>query len=103
MSAQAYKDTGLDKLTPNEVVALNATSFTARVRLSSKLANAARSTLDNVSAIESGKVNIAVGTHIAMRPRTKPYVRLSRIRLAPRVFDGEALIRPRMLDIPVVS
>jgi hypothetical protein len=31
-------------------------------------------------------------------PRTKPYVRLSRIRLPPRLFDGEALIRPRMLD-----
>jgi hypothetical protein len=30
--------------------------------------------------------------------RTKPYVRLSRIRLPPWVFDGEALIRPRMLD-----
>ena len=30
--------------------------------------------------------------------RTKPYVRLSRIRLPRWVFDGEALICPRMLD-----
>jgi hypothetical protein len=34
-------------------------------------------------------------------PRTKPYVRLSRIRLPPWVFDGEALIRPRMPDARV--
>ena len=31
-------------------------------------------------------------------PRTDPYVRLSRIRLLPRVADGEALIGPRMAD-----
>ena len=30
--------------------------------------------------------------------RTKPDVRLSRIRLPPWVFDGETLIRPRVLD-----
>ena len=48
--------------------------------------------------IRGREIRIAVGTHIAMRPRTKPYVRLSRIRLPPWVFDGEALIRPRMLD-----
>ena len=30
--------------------------------------------------------------------RTKPDMRLARIRLPPWVFDGEALIRPRVLD-----
>ena len=29
-------------------------------------------------------------------PRTDPYVRLARIRLLPRVFDGEANVRPRV-------
>src|SRR5215467_11682785 len=41
----------------------------------------------------------AVGTPITERPpRTEPYVRLSRIRLPPRVGDGEAIARPRMED-----
>src|SRR5215831_2639496 len=31
-------------------------------------------------------------------PRTEPYVRISRIRLPPRVPDGEALVGPRMGD-----
>ena len=31
-------------------------------------------------------------------PRTEPYVRLSRIRLPPRVRDGKAIARPRMKD-----
>src|SRR5262249_17091514 len=44
-------------------------------------------------------LTVAVGTRISSRaPRTEPYVRLSRIRLPPRVCDGEALIRPRMED-----
>ncbi len=34
---------------------------------------------------------IAVGTPLTERPRTDPYVRLSRIRLPPRVCDGETL------------
>jgi len=29
-------------------------------------------------------------------PRTDPYVRLARIRLLPRVFDGEANVWPRV-------
>src|SRR6516162_7308168 len=42
---------------------------------------------------------VAVGTRISSRaPRTEPYVRLSRIRLPPRVCDGEASARPRMED-----
>src|SRR5882724_6675944 len=31
-------------------------------------------------------------------PRTEPYVRLSRIRLPPWVFDGEAVLRPWVKD-----
>src|SRR5262249_3802666 len=42
---------------------------------------------------------VAVGTRISSRaPRTEPYVRLSRIRLPPRVCDGKANARPRMED-----
>src|SRR5262249_51053675 len=42
---------------------------------------------------------VAVGTRISSRaPRTEPYVRLSRIRLPPRVCDGKASARPRMED-----
>ena len=42
-------------------------------------------------------MRIAVGTVIAGRPRTKPYgPERSGIRLPPWVFDGEALIWPRM-------
>src|SRR5947208_12111279 len=37
---------------------------------------------------------IRVGTSIPARPRTEPYVRLSRIRLPPRMFDGEAVAGP---------
>jgi hypothetical protein len=40
-------------------------------------------------------------------PGSGPYVRLSRIRLPPRVCDGEAIARPRMEDVrfrkPVVD
>src|SRR5262249_38214881 len=40
---------------------------------------------------------VAVGTRISSRaPRTEPYVRLSRIRLPPRVCDGKANARPRI-------
>ena len=41
---------------------------------------------------------IAVETPITGRPppRTDPYVRLARIRLLPRVFDGEANVWPRV-------
>jgi hypothetical protein len=55
MSAQDYKDAGLEKLSPSETLALNAwiTNLVARVQLSSKLANAAPATRENVSAIES--------------------------------------------------
>src|SRR5882724_6117843 len=42
---------------------------------------------------------VAVGTRVSPRaPRTEPYVRLSRIRLPPRVCDGEAIAWPRMED-----
>src|SRR5262245_29461457 len=42
---------------------------------------------------------VAVGTRISSgAPRTEPYVRLSRIRLPPRVCDGKANARPRMED-----
>src|SRR6266542_3324669 len=42
---------------------------------------------------------VAVGTRVSSRaPRTEPYVRLSRIRLPPRVCDGEAIARPRVED-----
>src|ERR1700722_2291408 len=44
-------------------------------------------------------VPIAVGTSIAERPRSDPYGRDSRIRLPPRVFDAEAVRRPRMEDL----
>src|SRR5215469_13452018 len=40
----------------------------------------------------------AVGPAVTGRPRTEPYERLSRIRLPPWVFDGEAYARPRMKD-----
>src|SRR6516162_2170127 len=43
--------------------------------------------------------HVAVGTRISSRaPRTDPYVRLSRIRLPPRVGDGKAVARPRVED-----
>src|SRR6478672_8738943 len=42
---------------------------------------------------------VAVGRRVSSRaPRTEPYVRLSRIRLPPRVCDGKANARPRMKD-----
>src|ERR1700688_520346 len=42
---------------------------------------------------------VAVGTGIAPRPpRTDPDVRLSRIRLLPRVRDGKPLVGPWMKD-----
>src|SRR6476646_4189270 len=42
---------------------------------------------------------VAVGTRVSSRaPRTEPYVRLSRIRLPPRVCDGAAIARPRVED-----
>ncbi len=41
--------------------------------------------------------SVAVGTRVSSRaPRTEPYVRLSRIRLPPRVSDGKAITRPRV-------
>src|SRR5215469_8313827 len=50
---------------------------------------------------------IAVGTPLPCAPRTDPYVRNSRIRLPPRVFDGEPLVWPGVKDFrsrqPVVS
>jgi hypothetical protein len=45
----------------------------------------------------SREIAIAVGIHIAMRPRTKPDVRLSRIRLPPRVFDDQAASARRVV------
>ena len=41
---------------------------------------------------------VAVGTPVASAPRTDPYVQLSRIRLLPRVCDGEALVGPGVKD-----
>src|SRR5215471_17938474 len=42
---------------------------------------------------------VAVGTQVSpCAPRTEPYVRLSRIRLPPRVSGGKAVARPRMAD-----
>src|ERR1041384_6340515 len=42
---------------------------------------------------------VAVGTQVSScAPRTEPYVRLSRIRLPPRVSGGKAVARPRMAD-----
>src|ERR1700693_2041399 len=42
---------------------------------------------------------VAVGTCISSHaPRIEPYVRLSRIRLPPRVSDGKALARPGVKD-----
>src|SRR3974390_478752 len=42
---------------------------------------------------------VAVGTCVSPHaPRTEPYVRLSRIRLPPRVCDGIAIAGPRMKD-----
>src|SRR6201984_679067 len=42
---------------------------------------------------------VAVGTCVSSHaPRTEPYVRLSRIRLPPRVCDGKAVARPLMED-----
>src|SRR5436309_6352198 len=44
-------------------------------------------------------VVVAVGTRVSPRaPRTEPYVRLSRIRLPPRVCDGVAIAGPGMED-----
>src|SRR6266516_7682925 len=41
------------------------------------------------------RLPVAVGTCVSSHaPRTEPYVRLSRIRLPPRVCDGEAFARP---------
>src|SRR5262245_56088689 len=49
--------------------------------------------------MQRSKTKVAVGTRISSRaPRTEPYLRLSRIRLPPRVCDGEANARPRMED-----
>src|SRR5262245_65164549 len=49
--------------------------------------------------MQRSKTKVAVGTRISSRaPRTEPYVRLSRIRLPPRVCDGKANARPRMED-----
>src|SRR5215831_14233723 len=43
--------------------------------------------------------HVAVGTCVSSHaPRTEPYGRLSRIRLPPRVCDGEAIAWPRMKD-----
>src|SRR5437870_12578933 len=43
--------------------------------------------------------SVAVETRVSLRaPRTEPYVRLSRIRLPPRVCDGKAFAGPRMED-----
>ena len=43
----------------------------------------------------AAKAVVAVGTRVSSRaPRTEPYVRLSRIRLPPRVCDGKAITRP---------
>src|SRR5437879_7396738 len=43
--------------------------------------------------------HVAVGTCVSSHaPRTEPYVRLSRIRLPPRVSDGKANARPGMQD-----
>src|SRR6201997_3683359 len=43
--------------------------------------------------------HVAVGTCVSSHaPRTEPYVRLSRIRLPPWVYDGKAVARPRMED-----
>jgi hypothetical protein len=41
---------------------------------------------------------VAVGTPITERPPHRTGPQLSRIRLPPRVSDGEALPRPRMED-----
>src|SRR6516165_10695349 len=42
---------------------------------------------------------VAVGTCVSSHaPRTEPYVRLSRIRLPPRVCDGKAIAGPWMKD-----
>src|SRR5262249_22029202 len=41
---------------------------------------------------------IAVGTPLPNAPRTDPYVRNSRIRLPPWVFDGKPLMRPGVKD-----
>src|SRR6266567_4010650 len=50
-------------------------------------------------ASSRGIAIVAVGTRVSSRaPRTEPYVRLSRIRLPPRVCDGEAIARPRVED-----
>ena len=40
----------------------------------------------------------AAGTPIFERPRADPYSRNSRIRLLPRVFDGEAVLWPWVKD-----
>src|SRR5215813_6728189 len=42
-------------------------------------------------SLRSRCATVAVGTRVSSRaPRTEPYVRLSRIRLPPRVCDGES-------------
>src|SRR3954467_15429674 len=53
----------------------------------------------HLDAARGPSTPVAVGTRISSRaPRTEPYVRLSRIRLPPRVCDGKASARPRMED-----
>jgi hypothetical protein len=50
-------------------------------------------------SISARKPHVAVGTCVSPHaPRTEPYVRLSRIRLPPRVCDGIAIAGPRMKD-----
>src|SRR6516225_1861626 len=45
------------------------------------------------------RLPVAVGTCVSSHaPRTEPYGRLSRIRLPPRVCDGESIARPRVKD-----
>src|ERR1700730_7451814 len=84
--------------------------FTRKSRLRPKeflIASAKRLLQQNLPGPDSctaayavrGCDDVAVGTRVSSRaPRTEPYVRLSRIRLPPRVCDGEALARPRMED-----
>src|SRR6266536_5159482 len=50
-----------------------------------------------IDAIGSDRGAVAVGTRVSSHaPRPEPYVRLSRIRLSPRVCDGKASAWPRM-------
>src|ERR1700730_7163755 len=84
--------------------------FTRKSRLRPKeflIASAKRLLQQNLPGPDScsaayavrGCDDVAVGTRVSSRaPRTEPYVRLSRIRLPPRVCDGKAFARPRMKD-----